>query len=124
MDNENFNLIKEIVSDLNEEVKNFKSFIPNNIPNKPNLPDLMKDHIFNSTPNKSLEYFDKQWKENPHITGINQAYAKLKEKAEVGSLDDSFRTTNHKELRSGTETSFKKTVRSFNRYYSILQESN
>jgi len=123
MDN-SFDLMSQIIADSNTEVKNFRKVLETqDLPETINLPEMMQDRIYNSTPNK-LEYFDKKWKENPHVTGINQAYAKLKEKAEVGSLDDSFRTASNKEIRSGTETSFKKTVRSFNRYYSIIQESN
>lgn len=123
MDNKSNDLMSEIISNLNTEVKNFNSFVSNNIPEKPNLPEMMLDHITTTVPNK-IEYFDKQWKENDHITGINQAYAKLKEKAEVGLIDDSFCTTNNKEPKSGTARSFVKTLDAFNRYYTIVQASN
>jgi hypothetical protein len=118
-----FDLMSQIIADNKEESKNFISFICKDLPEKPNLPEIMQDRITTTVPTK-IEYFDKQWKENPHVTGINQAYAKLEEKAKVGLIDDSFRTTSNKEFKSGTERSFKKTIDSFSRYYAITQESN
>jgi hypothetical protein len=121
MDND---LMSQIIADANTKVNNFRKLLETqDLPEKPNLPEMVQDRIYTQTPNK-IEYYDKQWKENPHITAINKAFNKLKEKAEVGSLDDSFRTESNKEARSITERSLKKTINSFSRYYSILQKSN
>jgi len=117
-----------IISEANDKVNNFISNVSNDLQESAkqiNFPDIMQDYIFTDTPKPHFfERIPKENKQSQDITEINKTFVQLKEKAEVGSLDDSFRTKNIKEIRSETERSFKKTIDSFSRYYSILQASH
>lgn len=121
--NDSFDLMNEIVSQANTDVNNFLEFIPQNIPSDPDMPDIMKDYIFNNTPNH-IQFFNRHLKESPEVTEINKAFVKLKEKAEMNEISDTFRSEDIKEAKHSTARSLKKTLDSFSRYYSILQKSN
>ena len=57
------------------------------------------------------------------IGEINQAYTKIEERARLNNLTDSFRLYPDTQIESTTARSLEKTLSSYARHFSILQDS-